>query len=352
MKSISNKTSPQTLPQKLDAISLTSPPNAKLDPVLLDLMGNVKEKKDSKSNPMKISDWDIFGEPIKFNWNKSNSYKTKTGVGFTALFVAALGYVIWVYFGEFIQCNHPNVYESIENDSLEEDDPDNDLANLFPVISFLDYSQPRPWPMALPSIPFSDITCHFGVEFGHGTSSAFEATPLTPIPINGDCNEKFREMYKKKTCKDDEYFSKNQYLICPDTEKLPLVGDGQDCTGSGPCSYYRFMIHKHLRPTAHCNPINMDMIIVNISYINPKLKVDSFHDPWTYEIDTETTTLSQTQTNMMVIKHFYTTLETVARRFGLKSLSNTEKKLTRNPVVRDDKSPNLSHSYFPYLVVV
>jgi hypothetical protein len=96
----------------------------------------------------------------------------------------------------------------------------------------------------------------------------------------------------------------------------------------------------------------MDMIIVNISYINPKLKEDSFHDPWTYEIDTETTTLSQTQTNMMVIKHFYTTLETVARRFGLKSLSNTEKKLTRNPVVRDDKSPNLSHSYFPYLVVV
>jgi hypothetical protein len=257
-----------------------------------------------------------------------------------------------VYFGEFIQCKQPNVYESHGNDSLEGDDPDNDLANLFPVISFLDYSQPRPWPMALPAVPFSDITCHFAVEFGHATSSAYEATVPTPIPINGDCNTKFKEMYKKKTGKDDETLSKNQYLICPDSDKLPLVGDGTDCHGSGPCSHYRFIIHKHFRSTDHCNRINVDMIIVNISYINPELRVDNFDNPWSYEIDTESTTLSQTQTNMMVINHFYTTLETIARRFGLNSFSNTEKKLTRNPVVRVDKSPYLSHGYYPYLVLV
>ena len=45
-----------------------------------------------------------------------------------------------MYFGEFFECAHPNAYESITNDLLKEDDPDNDLANLFPVISFLDYS--------------------------------------------------------------------------------------------------------------------------------------------------------------------------------------------------------------------
>jgi hypothetical protein len=352
MKFISNKTSPQPVLPNLWVSPPTSPTNAQLDPMLHDPIGNVKEKKDIKSNSMRMADWDMFGEPIKLNWNKSDSYKTKTGVGFTALFVAALGYVIWVYFGEFIQCKQPNVYESTGNDSLEGDDPDNNLANLFPVISFLDYSQPRPWPMALPAVPFSDITCHFAVEFGHATSSAYEATVPTPIPINGDCNEKFKEMYKKKTGKDDETLSKNQYLICPDTNKLPLLGDGTDCHGSGPCSHYRFIIHKHFKSTAHCNPVNVDMIIVNISYISPKLRVNNFDNPWSYEIDTESTTLSQTQTNMMVINHFYTTLETVARRFGLNSLSNTEKKLTRNPVVRVDKSPYLSHGYFPYLVLV
>jgi hypothetical protein len=115
-----------------------------------------------------------------------------------------------VYFVEFVQCAQPNAYESTKKYSLENDDPDNDLANLFPVISFLDYSRPRPWPMALPAVPFSDITCHFGVEFVHATSSAWDRLPTTPIPLNGDCNAKFREMYKKKTDKDDETLSETR----------------------------------------------------------------------------------------------------------------------------------------------
>jgi hypothetical protein len=266
--------------------------------------------------------------------------------------VAALGYVIWVYFGEFIQCKQPNVYESTQKYSLEEDDPDNDLSNLFPVISFLDYSQPRPWPMAIPAIPFSDITCNFRVQFGHATSSAWLRLPATPIPVNGDCNAKFREMYKKKTGKDDETLSKTRYLICPDTDKLPLVGDGTDCLGSGPCSYYTFTIFKHFGPTDHCNPINLEETIVSMSYINPKLTVNNFHDPWTYEIDTEWSVLSQYQFQIMSIDHFYTTLETDARRFGIRSLSHTNKKLMRNPVLRIDKSPNPSYGQIPYLVLV
>jgi hypothetical protein len=179
-----------------------------LDPMLLDLVGNVKEKKVDKSARMKISDWDIFGEPIKFNWNKSDSYKTKTGVVFTALYVLVLGYIIWMYLSEFIHCSQPNVYEFSVNGLLEKDDLDNDLANLFPVISFLDYSQPRPWPKGLPAVPFSDITCHFGVKFGHNTANSWLLSPTPPISLNGDCNEKFKEMYKKKTGKDDETLSK------------------------------------------------------------------------------------------------------------------------------------------------
>jgi hypothetical protein len=151
-------------------------------------------------------------------------------------------------------------------------------------------------------------------------------------------------MYKKKTGKEDETLSKTQYLIYPDTDKLPLVGDGIECPGGGPCSFYKFSIFEHFGPTAHCNPINFDMTMVSISYINPKLTVDNFDDPWSYEIDTEWTMLSQSQSQIMSIDHFYTTLETDARRFGLKSLSNTEKKLMRNAVVRVDKSPYASHS--------
>ena len=173
-------------------------------------------------------------------------------------------------------------------------------------------------------------------------------------PKNSDSIErrlqcKIKEMYKKKTGKDDDYLSKTQYLICPDTTKLPLVGDGTDCRDSGPCSYYTFTIYKHFGPTAHCNPIDFDKIIVSISYINPKLTVDDFHIPWSYEIDTEATTLSQTQSQIMVINHFYTTLETDARSFGFRSGSNMMKKLTRDPLVRIDKSPYLSHGYIPYL---
>jgi hypothetical protein len=254
-----------------------------------------------------------------------------------------------MYFGEFVKCDEPNVYESTKKYLLEADDPNNNLSNLFPVISFLDYSQPRPWPKGLPAVPFSDITCHFAVKFGHATASGWLSLPVTPIPLNGDCNAKFREMYKKKTGKDDETLSKTGYLICPDTTKLPLVGDNTDCKGDGPCSYYSLRIYNHFGSTAHCNPINYERIVVSISYINPILSVDDYHYPWSYEIDTEWTTLSQTQSQILVINHFYTTLETDARRFGLRSLSNTEKKLMRNPVVRIDKSPYLSLPEYPYL---
>ncbi len=249
------------------------------------------------------------------------------------------GFIIWMYFGEFVQCAQPHVYETSTDDVLKENDPDNYLANLFPVISFLDYSQKRPWPQGLPSVPFSDITCHFGVEFSHAISSAWLGDPSTPIPLNRDCNAKFREMYKKKTGKDDETLSKTHYLICPDTARLPLVGDGTDCQGSGQCSYYTFTMNKRLGPTTHCNPIDYDRIVVHTSYINPKLTVDDFHNPWSYQLETAWTSFSPRRSQIMVIPHFYTILETDARSFGFRSGSNMEKKLVRNPVVRKDKSP-------------
>jgi hypothetical protein len=243
-----------------------------------------------------------------------------------------------VYFDEFVHCAHPHVIESTQNYSLEKDDPDNDMANLFPVISFVDYSLPRPWPMALPAVPLSDITCHFGVLFGHGTTDSWLNPSPTPIPLNGDCNAKFKKMYKKKNLKEDETIFESRYLICPDTDKLPLMGNGTDCQGGGPCSYYMFTIYKHFGSTAHCNPINLDHTIVSITYINPKLTVDDFDNPWSYGLDTEWSFLSQTQTQIMEIHHFYTTLETDARSFGLRSPSKIEKKLTRNSVLRVDKS--------------
>ena len=90
-------------------------------------------------------------------------------------------------------CAKPNVFESSSKDLLKEGDPDNDLANLFPTISFVDYSQPRPWPREFPSVPFSDITCHFRVHFGQEVNNAWLWLPETPIPLNGDCNAKFNE---------------------------------------------------------------------------------------------------------------------------------------------------------------
>jgi hypothetical protein len=352
MELSSNKVEPQPVPKNFQASPKTSATKAILDPGLVELMGNVKEKKIDKSGKMRISDYDIFGEPIKFNWNKSDSYKTKTGVVFTALYLVVLGYISWMYFGEFIQCAQPNVYESIKDDLLRADDPDNNLANLFPVISFLDYSQQRPWPKGLPAVPFADITCHFGVKFGLNTANGWLSVQATPIPLNGDCNAKFKEMHKIKTGKDDETISKTHYLFCPDTTKLPLVGDGTECQGNGPCSYYSFEITNHFGPTDHCNPLNLDSTIVSISYINPKLTVDDFHNPWSYQIETEWTSLSQTQSQILIINHFYTTLETDARSFGLKSQPRTEKKLVRSPVVRIDTSPYLELAGYPYIQVL
>ena len=159
-------------------------------------------------------------------------------------------------------------------------------------------------------------------------------------------------MYKEKTGKDDETLSKTRDLICPDTDKLPVAGDGTKCKGSEPCSYYSFDIHRNeSRITDHCNPLQIRTLLVVINFINPKLTVDDFDDPWSYEIDTEWSTLSETQHSIMIINHFYTTLETDARRFGLKSLSNTEKKLMRNSVVRIDKGPFLTLAQ-PYLWVI
>jgi hypothetical protein len=205
----SNQAPPQPVPHNLQASPPTST-KAQLGSVLLELLGNVKEKKVTKSNKMRISDYSIFGEPIKFSWNKSDAYRTNSGFVFTLLFVAVLGYIIWLYFGEWILCKKPSVYESTTNYPILGDDPDNDLATLFPVISFLDYSHPKPWPNGLPAVPFSDITCHFRVEFAHATTGQWLYIPGVSIPINGDCNAKFREMYKKKTGKDDEDFTKGR----------------------------------------------------------------------------------------------------------------------------------------------
>jgi hypothetical protein len=106
---------------------------------------------------------------------------------------------------------------------------------------------------------------------------------------------------------------------------------------------------KHFGSTAHCNPIDYDSLFVNISWINPKLTVDDFNDPWSHEIDTEWFSFSKTQTQIIIINHFYTTLETDSRRFGLGSVNEVEKKLVQNPVVRNDKSPYASHGLYPYL---
>ena len=51
----SNQAPPQPVPNNLQASPPTST-NAKLNPALLDLMGNVKEKKVSKSKKMRMSD--------------------------------------------------------------------------------------------------------------------------------------------------------------------------------------------------------------------------------------------------------------------------------------------------------
>jgi hypothetical protein len=80
--------------------------------------------------------------------------------------------------------------------------------------------------------------------------------------------------------------------------------------------------------------------------------VDDFHDPWSYEIETEWSILSENQTQIMVIDHFFTTLETDARSFGLSSPSKIDKKLTRSPLARVDKSPYGSHGFHPYLWVM
>jgi hypothetical protein len=50
-----NKTTPISVPQNSEP-SQPLAPNARLDPVLLDLIGNVKEKKNEKSDKMSLSD--------------------------------------------------------------------------------------------------------------------------------------------------------------------------------------------------------------------------------------------------------------------------------------------------------
>jgi hypothetical protein len=209
----------------------------------------------------------MFGEPIRFNWNKSDCYKTKTGVIFTALYVLVLGFVIFSYFREFITCSQPNVYESTSHSSFQKSDPDNDMTAIFSVFSFLDYSMAQPWPKGLPAVPFSDISCHFTLEFTHSTVNSWLGTTGTQIPINGACNAKFKEFYKQKTGKTDETLTEHHYLICPDTDKLPLVGDGENCGDTLGCSYYNFQIIPKTGSTTHCNPVSYANLLVNISYI-------------------------------------------------------------------------------------
>jgi hypothetical protein len=214
------------------------------------------------------------------------------------------------------------------NNPILGDDPDNDLAILLPVISFLTWSRTH---RGMESVPFSDITCNFGVKFALITYSQLSnnPTPPTPIPINGDCNAKFREMYKKKTGKDDETLSETCYLICPDTDKLPLAGEGKKCLGSETCKYYSFTIEND--PTTPCETLYPASITVVINYINPKLTVDDFDNPWSYEIIQEWTNFSDKIYQINKIGHYYIALETNARAFGLTEGTTVEKILTAVP---------------------
>jgi hypothetical protein len=206
-------------------------PKAKsaFNPMLIALMDNVKEKRIDKSNQYKISSWDIFGEPMKFNWNKSDSYKTKTGVVFTAIYAIVLGIIIWVYFSEFVMCKSPSVFETQSHGPIEPNDPDNDLMTLFPVFSFVDHSRAKPWSKKLPTVPWADVTCHFVLQFAHQTKDANDLPTGSPIPLMGDCNAKFKEMYKSQTGIDDENLTSQVDVVCPDTTKLPMTGEGYDC---------------------------------------------------------------------------------------------------------------------------
>jgi hypothetical protein len=102
MKIRSNKTKPIPERKHSEASPITIATKSMLDPLVFDLMGSVKEKKVDKVGKIKMSDMDIFGEPIKFNWNKSGSYKTNTGVMFSGLYCVVLGFITWTYFGEFM----------------------------------------------------------------------------------------------------------------------------------------------------------------------------------------------------------------------------------------------------------
>ena len=309
------------------------------NPMLMALMDNVKEKGIDKSNQYRISSWDIFGEPVKFNWNKSDSYKTKTGVVFTAIYAIILGFIIWVYFSEFFMCQSPSVFESPSHGPLEPNDPDNDLMAVFPVFSFVDYSRPEPWPKKLPTVPWADVTCHFVLEFAHQTISANKFPTGTPIPLKGDCNAKFKEMYKSHTGIDDETLTSRVDVVCPDTTKLPMTGEGEDCQSDVACSYYTFKMWAQPGSTAHCNAIDKTQFGVNLSQFSHKVSVDDFGNPWGMRVSTEPTVISQTQSQLIDVGWFYTKLQTEARQFGIGGQPVESKKLTQNVLIKVKKLP-------------
>jgi hypothetical protein len=88
---------------------------------------------------------------------------------------------------------------------------------------------------------------------------------------------------------------------------------------------------------------------MSVSWLNPRLTVDDFKSPWSYAIETETATISKKQSQFIIMKHSYTSLETDARGFGIMSNLKLEKKLTREKDVRVDRSPYQNVPFHPYL---
>ena len=78
---------------------------------------------------------------------------------------------------------------------------------------------------------------------------------------------------------------------------------------------------------------------MSVSWLNPSLTVDDFQNPWSYSIKAETATISKVQSQIIIMKHYFTSLETDARGFGIMSGAKYEKTLMRNKYVRVDSSP-------------
>jgi hypothetical protein len=136
-------------------------PHPSLNPQISNA-GDSQAFKPSKGVIHGLKHLDTFGAPPRLTWDQKSEYQTKVGACFSVIFYMIFGICFHFFFGRFILCQDPVIYQKQAWRSITKDDVNlkKNMIDL-PLFIFEYYSYPEHSTMIKEYITPEVFDCHF-----------------------------------------------------------------------------------------------------------------------------------------------------------------------------------------------